>query len=181
MMTPVNIYRTGPVTTDLDGVLAIARCAGRPLTVDEAETALSRVGRVNGPALLFDLYYSGCLTADMLPALVVGVWSAAEWPSGNLPRSTWINWFRKAAYPPPSGPLVIYRGAIPQHARGMAWTTDRQRAEWFANRWAGAHVYTVTAEPAAVLADVDAIEGDGGRRECEIVVDPAMLGRLRRL
>jgi hypothetical protein len=72
----------------------------------------------------------------------------------------------------------------PRYARGMAWTTDRDKATWFADRWGrvdrDAYVYSVIAEPAAILADVDAIEGDGGRRECEIVVDPAMLPRLRR-
>jgi hypothetical protein len=67
----------------------------------------------------------------------------------------------------------------------MSWTTDSERAQWFADRWsrtvgATAHVYTVLAPPAAILADVDAIEGEGGRMEGEIVVDPAKLPRLAR-
>lgn len=178
----------------LDAVFAIAKATGRPLTLAETEDALNRIGRVDRPALLFDLYYSRSLTPEALPGLVVDVWTGAEWPATSLPRSTWIDWFRKAAYPPPDEPLVIYRGAPPEYARRMSWTTNRDKAEWFADRWTlvkgnrgappapgVAHVYTVTAEPAAILADVDAIEGDGGRREAEIIVDPSMLGRLRRV
>jgi hypothetical protein len=67
----------------------------------------------------------------------------------------------------------------------MSWTTEVDKARWFADRWhrttgRATYVYTTTAEPAAVLADVAAVE-PGGRLEAEIVVDPSMLGRLRRL
>lgn len=65
----------------------------------------------------------------------------------------------------------------------MSWTTSREVAAWFAERWRGkgAHVYTVTAAPDAILADVDAILGDGGRGEHEVIVDPSMLPRLVRV
>jgi len=64
----------------------------------------------------------------------------------------------------------------------MAWTTDRDRAEWFAKdlRYTShkdGEVYKVTAMPEAILCDIDATLEDGGRGECEIVVDPSLLGR----
>jgi hypothetical protein len=171
----------------LDAVLPIALRPGPALTGEEVDYALGAVGRNAGPALLFDLYYSRRLAPSVLAAVLVGAWSGAEFPGRTLPRSTWIAWFREAAYPTPAGPVILYRGAIPRHARGMSWTPDRERADWFANRWTlgrpeyPAHVYTVTADPAAILADVDALEGEGGRQEHEIIVDPAKLPPVRRV
>ncbi len=155
------------------------------LTLDEAEIVIGRIGRVDRPAMLFDLWDGQVIDKATLTALVPGVWSGAEWPSATLSRRVWIELFRAGAYPTPSKPTDLYRGAIPSHARGMAWTRDRDKAEWFAARWTlltdkAAHVYTVAAPPAAFLADIDLIEG-GGRREGEIVVDPAFLPRLRRV
>ncbi len=175
-----NIYDGGPVATDLRDVLGIARSAGRPLTIDEAETALALVGRNAGPALLFDLLRWRCLTLGALPALLLHVWVAAEGPGRSVPHSVWIDWFRQAAYPPPARPLAIFRGAVPRRARGLSWTTDREQAAWFAGR-GDAYLYTATAEPDAVLADVAAILGsddEGGERE--IIVNTRMLGRIRR-
>ena len=151
-------------------------------TTAEALDAMYRVGRNHAPALLFDLYYARRLDDAALAPLVHQAWTGAEWPERSLTRRTWLAWFRLAAYPRPDNPIVVYRGAPPRLARGMAWTTDRERAAWFANRWItrGAHVYTATARPEAVMADIDALEGDGGRREAEIVVDPALLPELRR-
>jgi hypothetical protein len=60
----------------------------------------------------------------------------------------------------------------------MAWTTDAERADWFARRWriSGklAYRFTATIEPGGVLALID------GRDEHEVVVDPAMLPRSHR-
>jgi hypothetical protein len=65
----------------------------------------------------------------------------------------------------------------------MAWSRDRDKAMWFARRWASTghvvHVYTVAAPPNAVLADIDTLEPDG-RGEGEVVVDPRLLPRLQR-
>ena len=155
------------------------------LTVDEAEVVLGRVGRNGAPAVLFDLFYSGCLGSDAMPALVAQTWSRAEWPASNVPRRIWIEWFRLAAYAASADPLTVYRGATPRFARGMSWTIDRAKAQWFGDRWTlvtgkVAHVYTVTAPADAILADIDLIEGGGGRHEAEIVVDPVMLPKVRR-
>jgi hypothetical protein len=68
----------------------------------------------------------------------------------------------------------------------MAWTTDPDIARWFASRMRAAdprpaHVYTVTAPPEAVLAVMDDVLGADGRAEHEVVVDPRLLPKLRRL
>lgn len=155
------------------------------LDVAEARTVIYRLGRNDGPAILFDLYRSGCIDQTVLSALVPGVWTAAEWPSASLPRRVWIEWFRLGRYPRPTQPTTLYRGTVPQRARGMAWTTDRERAAFFAARWklmAGrlAYVYEVLASPEAMLADLESVQGNGGRREAEVIVDPTILPRLRR-
>lgn len=144
----------------------------------------SIIDRVDRPALLFDLiaarYVDDAVLRDVLP----GVWSAAEWPEVSLTRRFWIRLFRRAAYPPPPR-LTVYRGAVPRYVRGMAWTTDRDKADWFARRWTistgrPAFVYVAEAPPEAVLADIDALD-EGGRGEHEIVVDPSLLLAVRRL
>jgi hypothetical protein len=151
---------------------------------DEAN-ADAMTGRNDMPALLFDLYAAGRIDPTILRAVLPGVWVGAEWPEACVPRRTWISWFRLAAFAPPPAPVTIYRGSIPRFARGMAWTSDPEKAAWFARRWAVlrhprvAHVYTVAAPPEAILADMDALFE--GRAEAEIVVDPALLPPLRRL
>ena len=64
----------------------------------------------------------------------------------------------------------------------MAWTTDREKAEWFARqygRFAGYHLfresnaYACDIEPDGVLARITQM-----RHEREIVVDPARLPPL---
>jgi len=63
----------------------------------------------------------------------------------------------------------------------MSWTTDLERARWFAARYAVRHrdglVFAVDVEPSTVLALV----GDpGGRNESEVVVDLALLPTIGR-
>ena len=55
------------VEARLAKIVAEARAKGRPMTVDEAKTALLWVGRNKGPALLGDLYWSRCLLDRALP------------------------------------------------------------------------------------------------------------------
>lgn len=165
--------------------LGIDLASDDPLTVEQAELALSRVGRNPAPGLLFDLFCSRRIDRATLAAVLVGVWSAAEWPEYTLQRSIWLTWFRMAAYPKPPETLTIYRGATPRYSRGMAWTTDADKAAWFARRWCShtgldTYVYVALAPPAAVLADVDALEDGDGRQEAEIVVDPPLLPLIRR-
>jgi len=62
-----------------------------------------------------------------------------------------------------------------RYARGLAWTLDRDKADWFARRWPG-------NEPRVYTAQIDAGRILGyfvGCNEAEVVVDPADLPRLR--
>jgi hypothetical protein len=118
---------------------------------------------------------------------VADAWSAAEWPESELGREFWHMLFVAAAYPKPQGPLTLYRGASPSFVRRMAWTTDIDRARWFAQRFLvaaglrGRAVYQTTVLPEAVLAMIDTACVDRGRNESEVVVDPAKLGKVTRV
>ena len=69
--------------------------------------------------------------------------------------------------------LTIYRGVHIKKGtlRGLSWTLDRERAEWFANRWAKRRPYLVEAE--VLKSNVRAHFLDRG--EAEIVVLPNRL------
>lgn len=157
------------------------------LAVDarDFEKALLLAGRNEGPRLLSEWWDQKKIGKAEVVALLADVWSSVEWPSRHLRMRDWIAFFRVADYPKPAEPLQVYRGAPPPYARGMAWSTDIERARRFAERWTiigrAAFVYTAVAQPDAVLADIDALLEDGGRGEHEIVVDPSRLGRITRL
>ncbi len=146
------------------------------------------LGRNAGTALLSDWWYGGKLTRDDLHAVIGDVWSGAEWPAAALGQREWVSFFRIAGFvsddgrPVPTEPIKVYRGSTWGRRRGMSWTEDRARAEWFAARWnareTGAGlVFETTVQPEAVLALLNA---EGGRKEAEVVVDPAMLPPIRR-
>jgi hypothetical protein len=141
-------------------------------------------GRNAGPSLLFDWWYSGRLTTEDLRAVIGDVWVSAEWPAAALGQRQWIEFFRIAGFvaddsrPPPTEPMKVYRASTWGRRRGMSWTEDRERAQWFANRWTArgrtALVFETWVEPKAVLALL------GDRGEAEVVVDPGMLPPIRR-
>jgi hypothetical protein len=61
----------------------------------------------------------------------------------------------------------------------MSWTTDLERARWFADRWfeqgyRQVEVVTVLAPPSAMLVET------ADDREHEVIVDPALLPPIRR-
>ena len=154
-----------------------------PLDADAFLTRASWYDRNRGPLLLFDVYYRRLLAGAVLATVLPHVWTAAEWPSAAMPVPAWLALFRAAGFcsdsagmERPSALLTVYRGTTPGRRRGMAWTTDADKAEWFAARWrlAGrqdAAVYLASIEPRAVLALIDC------RGEAEVVVDPDLLPR----
>ncbi len=130
---------------------------------------------------------SGKLTRGELRTVIGDVWSA-EWPAAALGQREWISLFRTAGFVAddgrqvPAEPMKVYRGSTWGRRRGMSWTEDRARAEWFAARWnareTGAGlVFETTVQPEAVLALIGI---EGGRDEAEVVVDPAMLPPILR-
>jgi len=168
-----------------------ARSRHTERAAEEFLTAVSQAGRRRGPSMLVnqqDRYgeHFGHFLRYTLPS----VWKCAEFPEIALrPMDIWVTYFRWAGYltdaddpvEAPVAPLKIYRGAIWRRRRGMAWTTDRERARWFAQRFArfdghepfeSAYVFEADVHPDGVLAMF--------RREDEVVVDPRFLPPLRR-
>src|SRR5437868_358593 len=49
----------------------------------------------------------------------------------------WVRAFKTVGFlgsSPPSEPMTLYRGALPDYRKAMSWTTDIDRARWFARR-----------------------------------------------
>jgi hypothetical protein len=83
------------------------------------------------------------------------------------------------AYLPDS--LTVYRGIHGNGSRsnGWSWTIDRDRAEWFANRWQASgrelRILSALAHKSDVIAYLDR------RGESEIVIDPRSLQNIEEL
>jgi hypothetical protein len=69
--------------------------------------------------------------------------------------------------------LAVYRGLHTKRGtlRGLSWTLDCERAEWFANRWAKRRPYLVQAE----VCKSDVRAHFLARGEAEIIVLPNRL------
>lgn len=129
-----------------------------------------------GPTILFTLSACDGLTPDLLRQGLCHAWTMVELPLAHIPRETWISWFRSAGFvsdsdrPRPVAPVEVWRAQRPGVATGMAWTSSRDVAVWFADRYRGAskgcRVLHGHVPPSQVLAFVD------GRDEREVVVDP---------
>lgn len=144
---------------------------------DRFLTAKAILGRVHGPALLFDMYYSGRLSKKDL-ALVIGhVWSDAEYPARSFdPSEMWLELFEDAGYTVDSKPaerpttaLRLYRGATVEYKTGWSWTDDLDVAQRFAGDLVGrapGRVWTALVQPVDLLARLN------GREENEYVVNP---------
>lgn len=111
------------------------------LSVDDIETAMSRVGRNSSPALVADLHNEIGLEPEVAAAVVPGAWCAAEFPLRQLDTETWLYLFEVAGYTDDGKPAqrpqqvpTLYRGAHPSHRAGWSWTEDRELAQWFADR-----------------------------------------------
>ena len=73
-----------------------------------------------------------------------------------------------------AGTVEIYRGAEPRrNVRGLSWTTDRKKAEWFSRRFRAGHTYQVTVGVQDIIA---AFVGLG---ESEVILRPRRLKNLK--
>lgn len=157
----------------------------------DAETfsaAKVSVGRNNGPALLFDLYYGRSLDLEAHPSVVADAWSASEYPERSMERCLWVKFFRSAGYThdgqlvgPPTEPITVYRGCTPEGRKGMSWTSDLAIARRFAHgqlrgRPLG-HVYALDITPDKLLGYIH----ETGRNESEYVIDMTLVldGQIR--
>ncbi|NNC10681.1 hypothetical protein HII28_02110 [Planctomonas sp. JC2975] len=128
-----------------------------------------------GSAHLMDL--------DELAKAVVDAWTMPDSPQTQLSHRDWLGYFNEVGYldnatrrPFPTESITVWRGATPSRRRRWSWTTDRERAAWFANRltYAGldARVWTLTAPPSARLAH---FHGGDSRDEDEHVINTSGL------
>jgi hypothetical protein len=156
-----------------------------PTPALEFSRQVSREGRNRGPALLLEWLEDGLLDPSDLWRVIGEVWMWAEWPTQTIEVARWVELWRTVGFftdidePAPTEPVTAYRGSSWGRRRGMSWTVDPSRAEWFAGRWVRheSHVFQVTIPAGAVLARL----GDpDGRDEGELVVDPSLLPPVRR-
>ena len=144
------------------------------------ETLTRNVGRNDLPAILAEV--SWAMTDDELAVAIREAWVGAENPEDCLDRDEWLSMFDRIGYrdnvdrvPPPKS-IVLYRGGIDPYR--MAWTADRDLAEWFRDRYPNGKLWTVSASGADLLARYHGVRvGLPGQlrqqpRETEYVVDP---------
>lgn len=137
------------------------------------------LGRNEEPWWCGEVFDSLPVTWEVVAMGLGDAWSAAEWPEQCQPTEWWVQWWQQCGYAVdgvlterPSEPLTLWRGAVADRMRGMAWTADRKIAEWFARRFDGAledtgRLYTATVEPSRLLARLH----EAHRSEDEYVID----------
>jgi hypothetical protein len=130
------------------------------------------------PDVVYQVVLADCLTDEGAHDAVARGWTMTEFPEANLGHEEWVELFDYiGGYVTDEGPdtndggePVLYRGATEDRSAGMAWTTDRDRAQWFADRFSSsldpAFVYEIRDVPArAILARFE------GRGENEVVIE----------
>lgn len=168
----------------------IRRCVAESNFVE----ALLKANSDRRPSMLRDWWESGLLDRQSLRQVLPGAWPMIEAPrrSGVL---WWVRAFKEAGFvsdregmQPTDSALTVYRGCFPI---GLAWTTNKWRAEWFAHeysakryayppgippRWAPPPaVYRANVAPKHILAMFYE------SKEEEVVVNPWGLSRTERI
>jgi len=124
----------------------------------------------------------GQLSQADLCAVAARMWPlCAPAPQLEAPAAFWRRLFRLAGYavdgfarPLPDQPVVLYRGAVEEHARGWPWTPNRVLAEAAASNKGVRKLWRTQAPPCAFLATFTY-----SRHTREVVVDPDVLGEIR--
>ena len=159
--------------------------------------ALTLANADDRPGMLRDWWEKGLLERQTLQQLF-----PEAWPMIEAPRRSGIKWWVKAfkaagfvsdreGMRPPNAVLTVYRGCFPMFRFGLAWTTNKQRADWFAHEYsAKRYVYPPdidprwTAPPAVYRAKVaprHILAMFYEREEEEVVVNPWGLARIERI
>lgn len=132
------------------------------------------------PILATRLIPNGCMTRKGERELVEHAWTHPEFPVVDIEaQAGWIDVFEYVGYlsddgsEQPTEPITLYRGGSANFGgtEGLSWTSDPEKARWFAYRFgtAGRAVWVATVEPDQVLARF------GRRNESEYVIDPLRL------
>lgn len=120
---------------------------------------------------------------DGLAEFIMDLWTDTEFPNRN---PMWARLWR--AFPlmddpmgdtdllDPSGTTTVYRGIavgeegeFDSESPGMSWTTDRDRAEWFAHRFAGMEDREIPVVLTGQVANRNVLFCYDGRNESEVV------------
>lgn len=149
-----------PVFTDADAMLDWLVDRGQLLSVDEWNTAGSRIGRNSTPWLLVMLHVAGLLAPETLSYAVPDAWNLADSPLNVVSRNDWLVLFGEAGFTVdgvrserPAESVRLYRGCRPEHRRRWSWTPDPILAHWFADRpQVNGVVYEALVSPKAILA-----------------------------
>lgn len=95
-----------------------------------------RLGRNDLPGHLFDLYFSKTLPVPLAEALQYA-WTFAEFPERYIERDWWICWLKETGYigePITTESVRLYRGSHQRDKENLAWTSNIETAQWFADR-----------------------------------------------
>jgi hypothetical protein len=142
--------------------------------VNHWQSLCDKMGRNELPDLLAHVWTQ--LPRNQLIKAVGDTWTSCEVPEQRFPRREWLPIFRAAGYhneeepasPPAS--ITLWRGGIKKTR--MAWTADRERAEWFQHRYEHigkpGKLWTITLGPDRLLARYH----EKQRHENEYVIDP---------
>ncbi len=147
------------------------------------------LGRNDFPVALANAILEHQISGTELAKGIVATWVTAEWPAQQIEIESWSIIFgmviehdefltddgKVLKYDELPESITLYRGAIPEFAFGMSWTTDRTQADWFAHRLEPnrsglvGKVYTITIPREFVIGRFSE------RREQEYVVDVTRL------
>lgn len=140
-------------------------------------------GNPNAIVRLRTEWEAGHLARADLRDLLPQIWTreSTDSPEAAIGTAACVELFRNAGFvaipnnlQKPTSAVTIYRGAPESHRIGMAWTQSETIARQFRDGKrqrlrVETLVFRATAHPEAVLALFD------DRRECEVVVDPALI------
>lgn len=127
-------------------------------------------------------YWLNLISLEQLKKILPDVWLDTEHPH-QFGYPSIVKLFKETGFltdiPGLREPVEceVFRGCLSAHKRGISWTLDKSRAEWFAkrlNRGKG-RVYRTIVNPKAQLAAFN------GRGEQEILVNPRALKDLEEM
>lgn len=73
----------------------------------------------------------------------------------------------------------VYRGFIGTRGKGLSWTTDKKKAEWFAKRFAKVEGIGQPKLMEGIAKKKDVLAYFNGRKEKEIVIDPDKVTKVK--
>lgn len=183
------------------------------LTAEDATTVIAEEARKQDPDMhlvldqvcgRMDIDHMEALLAGFipdawLPVLLPRVWAfSSNFPSMYAGSDSFVKLFERAGFVSdvsevqrPTESMMLYRGvpnAVPRFARGIAWTTDLEKARYFSHRLD--HLTDPIFEPRHTIQPTvwtSVIDPDGvlalfyEQNELEVVVNPRRLRKLRKI